>query len=228
MTSSKWIAFFSCSLLQAIGSAQIKPTFPLQFSTQVQIISHQRDANATYPPPQQLFSIQYDFLSKRSNVVMNKGYNEGKTYIRRYDSKNEYMVKSGEYSDCQRAYLGEEMPTPAFPNDFEYIGEDVIEDNVIVKHWRQVTETTQIELYMSSTEPSRPIQLTEYSLWSVAVNDGGNATPLPLRTTRWFNTVLGPPEFVDTLPGGYTHEECTRNVAGFPYIRKYTSLLFSK
>ena len=36
-----------------------------------------------------------------------QGYEEGKTFYRRYDNKYEYMVRGDPYPECQRSYLGE-------------------------------------------------------------------------------------------------------------------------
>ncbi len=69
-------------------------------------------------------SIHYDYERNYAKAQITEGYEEGKTYIRRYDKvrsplmdslilywrspfqKNEYMIVAGEYPECQRSYLG--------------------------------------------------------------------------------------------------------------------------
>lgn len=51
--------------------------------------------------------IVYDNAGGRAKVVVREGYNAGKTFIRLYGSKKEYMIREGEYPTCRRSYLGE-------------------------------------------------------------------------------------------------------------------------
>ena len=43
--------------------------------------------------------------AKRARVDVHEGYDEGKSYIRRYDTKSEFLIKNGSFPQCRRAYL---------------------------------------------------------------------------------------------------------------------------
>lgn len=87
-----------------------------------------------YPPWKRVIDVVYDFEGKRARADIKEGFEAGRTYIRRYDTvrtlalrpeclcscgrrlltpvpvvlqKRDYMIKSGEFADCERAYLGE-------------------------------------------------------------------------------------------------------------------------
>lgn len=99
----------------------VPPALPRQFGADLTVVSHLTDPRQNYPPSVREMSIQYDFDQKIARADVTKGYESGKTYIRRYDQKNEYMVKHGKYQKCERAYLGETMPTPEIPFNQEFI-----------------------------------------------------------------------------------------------------------
>ena len=54
----------------------------------------------------------YDYKEKRARADIEEGYEAAKYYIRRYDNKNEYMIRLPPIDDCKRSYLGEVMPYP--------------------------------------------------------------------------------------------------------------------
>ena len=51
--------------------------------------------------------IFYDHAAGRAKVVVTEGLNAGKTFLRLYGLKKEYMIRTGEYPTCRRSYLGE-------------------------------------------------------------------------------------------------------------------------
>jgi hypothetical protein len=57
-------------------------------------------------------SVYYDYKEKRARADIEEGYEAAKYYIRRYDNKNEYMIRLPPIDDCKRSYLGEVMPYP--------------------------------------------------------------------------------------------------------------------
>eukprot|EP01035_Chromulina_nebulosa_P019514 gene19514-25410_t len=86
-------------------------------------------------------SVYYDYINKRARADLEAGYEAAKIYIRRYDNKNEYMVRLPPINDCKRAYLGDVMPFPDIPDAFYVATDDnspvrliqeSIEDNVSV------------------------------------------------------------------------------------------------
>ncbi|CAM9355217.1 unnamed protein product, partial [Hapterophycus canaliculatus] len=60
-----------------------------------------------YPPWIRELDITYDNVAKRARVVVTKGHGAGKTFLRLYGSKKEYMIREGDYPTCRRSYLGE-------------------------------------------------------------------------------------------------------------------------
>lgn len=65
------------------------------------------DRDTEYPPWTREMDIAYDYVAGRAKVVVKEGLNDGKTFLRLYGSKKEYMIREGEFSSCRRSYLGE-------------------------------------------------------------------------------------------------------------------------
>lgn len=82
--------------------------FPQHFSARVQVTSHMVDRTKGYPPRIREMNVVYDRAAGRAKVVVTKGLNAGKTFLRLYGSKREYMIRDGEYPVCRRSYLGEQ------------------------------------------------------------------------------------------------------------------------
>lgn len=80
--------------------------FPRQFSAHVRITSHMVDQAKEYPPWNRELDIAYDNVAERAKVVVTKGLGVGKTFLRLYGSKKEYMIRRGDYPACRRSYLG--------------------------------------------------------------------------------------------------------------------------
>ena len=112
--SSNTMAKLACVLLFAVGVCDGRkvPELPKQFSADLEITAHLVDRTKDYPPWLRKIHIKYDFDNKLARANITHGYEAGRTYIRRYDQKREYMVKAGEFAECQRSYLGEKMPLP--------------------------------------------------------------------------------------------------------------------
>ena len=96
--------------------------FPLQLFANIEITAHQIPEDSEFPPRTRRMSIFYDYLSKRARADIEEGYEAAKTFIRRYDLKNEYMVRLPPTDDCKRSYLGEIMPFPEIPPESRYMG----------------------------------------------------------------------------------------------------------
>lgn len=65
------------------------------------------DRAKVYPAWKREMDIVYDNVAGRAKVVVREGLNAGKTFLRLYGSKKEYMIREGEYPACRRSYLGE-------------------------------------------------------------------------------------------------------------------------
>jgi len=63
------------------------------------------DQTKDYPPWIREMDITYDHAAERAKVVVTEGLNAGKTFLRLYGSKKEYMIRTGEYPTCRRSYL---------------------------------------------------------------------------------------------------------------------------
>jgi len=61
------------------------PPLPLQFSADLEIVSHLIDRNQDYPPWKTKMIISYDHVQGWARVEVKEGRNEGKLFIRRYD-----------------------------------------------------------------------------------------------------------------------------------------------
>lgn len=81
--------------------------FPEQFSARLDVVSHMVDRGRDYPPWIREMDIAYDYAAGRAKVVVKEGLNSGKTFLRLYGSKKEYMIREGEFPSCRRSYLGE-------------------------------------------------------------------------------------------------------------------------
>ncbi|EQC40035.1 hypothetical protein SDRG_02692 [Saprolegnia diclina VS20] len=193
------------------GSKMAPPGMPLHFDANIEITSHLVDRSKDYPPWLRRLKVRYDFDKKVARADILAGYDKGKTYIRRYDTKKEYMVKYGEYKKCERAYLGEDMPLPHVPSDLTLQGTSTI-DGVDCRLW--VSEDSDANVHISIYERSSdrvPIRLIQASRFDGAWT--------PLITYDMLDVTVRPQDLsVFEIPGGYSHSSCTRSVSGFPYI----------
>lgn len=188
-----------------------KLSFPLQFSGNLEIISHLIEEDSDYPPKTRHYSIYYDYENKRARADIEGGYEAAKYYIRRYDQKKEYMVRLPPIDDCKRSYLGETMPYPEFPEDTEYIGEETIND-IPSYHFVYQEYDIRVHIYMS-IEDNSPVMLFQEQI------EDDSQTSIPLLTYQYSDITLGPPD--DSwfeLESPFDHKSCDRHVGGFPYL----------
>lgn len=183
------------------------PSFPLQFSATITITAHLIEPENEYPPRSRSMTVYYDYIRKLARVDIEAGYEAAKTYIRRYDSKNEYMVRLDPINDCKRSYLGELMPFPDLP-DSKFIKQEMV-NGILCNYFLHEDYDTRIHIYMevASGAPYRLVQE------SVDVDES-----VPLLTYDYSNVNLGPPRSsLFELPQPYVHNKCDRHVGGFPY-----------
>ena len=64
---------------------QDPPLLPLQFSAEIEITSHLVDPAQEYPSRTRKLWVHYDYMNQLARADIVQGYEEGKTYIRRYD-----------------------------------------------------------------------------------------------------------------------------------------------
>ena len=162
----------------------------------------------------------YDHEGGKAAVDISEGLDAGKAYIRRYDEKKEYMIRSGEFPVCRRSYLGEEMPVPTYPPvDSEatiFVGMVEI-DGVPCQHWlRDDGPGSKVNFFIEN-ERLVPRRLTD-----VMVGEEGEA--VPLMSYDFIGLELGIREDelgVFTLPPPYVHDECEFHVGGYGYLHVF-------
>ena len=113
----------------------------------IHITSHQIPETSTYPLRHRDLKLVYDGVNKR---VLSSSSHEYKTYIRRYDIKEEYMIRGGEFPTCKRAYLREDLPLVNFGNDFQETNEIIYIENVPFKVFLKDSVTSLIIIYVNS------------------------------------------------------------------------------
>lgn len=97
--------------------------FPEQFSSRLEVVSHMVDRDREYPPSTREMDIAYDYVAGRAKVIVKEGLNSGKTFLRLYGSKKEYMIREGEFPSCRRSYLGEQFANVLTSSRYHACGE---------------------------------------------------------------------------------------------------------
>ncbi|ETV98125.1 hypothetical protein H310_08869 [Aphanomyces invadans] len=196
-------------------SIQTPPKFPLHFEADLEITAHLLDPAVAYPPSLRRMKIRYDYSQGLARADILAGFDKGKSYIRRYDTKKEYKVKYGKYANCERAYLGETMPRPELPPGLEFKGNENVRGQACERWTYDIPNTVLRVIVYNSVHSHVPIRLTQES--QTDVGDWA-----PIITYDLLNIKLRPQDRSSfDIPGGYTHETCTRSVVGFPYIHVF-------
>lgn len=187
-------------------------SFPLQFSAEITITVPLLSNEVPYPPKVQVKQVYYDYLNKRARADISEGYEAAKTYIRRYDHKDEYMVRKPPIGDCKRSYLGEKMPFPEFPEETKFL--DVVDVQTTMCNCFVFTDgDVRVRMYMDKSNGA-PVKLVEEfeenGLWNTMLQ------------YDFANVVLGEPQpSLFELPEPHSRGSCDRHVAGFPYIHAF-------
>ena len=209
------LAILLASLLAYTGlvsGVASSAAFPLQLIADVKVIANMVAEGSDYPPRERTMKIYYDYINKRARADIDEGYEVEKTYIRRYDLENEYMVRYSTINDCKRSYLGETMPFPQIPETTSYKGEEVI-NGINSDYYVYNEEDTSIHMYFSRLDGS-PVKLIQESI--------ENGVSTHLLTFEYSNTEIGSlDEEIFELPPEYTHNSCDRHIGGFPYLHVF-------
>lgn len=184
--------------------------FPLQFSGTLEITAHLLPEDNEYPPKKRRMSIIYDYVNKRARADIDAGYEAAKFYIRRYDTKKEYMVRLPPIDDCKRSYLGETMPFPEIPEAAVFQG--VKSMNGVDCNYFVFTEfDVKVHIYLSLE--GAPVMLFQER------EDANTGQSIPLLTYEFTDVVLAQPdESWFELPSPFSHQACTRHIGGWPYL----------
>lgn len=184
-----------------------------RFRATVRVIAEQADRSKDYPPWLREIEVLYDADSGRAQANVLQGYDKGKTFLRRYDEKREYMYKGGNYPACERASLREPMPVPALPETAILQGDEMVGDR-LCHHWVNEQFNEVVHIYVDQAT-RLPVKLEV--LWAEADNQ-----LVKMMTYEFLNATTDPiPESEFTLPEPWAHDKCTRNQAGFPYLHLF-------
>ena len=188
-------------------------SFPLQFSANISITAHQIEQESEYPPRVRTMTIFYDYLNKKARIDIDAGYEAAKTHIRRYDTKQEYMIRLPPINDCKRSFLSELMVYPTMPVDAVFVSENAIINGIPCNQYLFEEIETRVHFYMSKLN-NAPVQLILESF------DGYESTQM--LTYDYYNVTLAPPaESLFSTHGVSVSEsgsECEEHRGGFPYI----------
>lgn len=153
----------------------------------------------------------FNLLSSQGKMVtaeVEAGYEAAKFYIRRYDLKNEYMIRHPPINDCKRSNLIEVMPYPEIP-DNEFMKEENI-NGIVCNLFLHTDFETRIHMYFNK-DNGAPVRLIQEST--------ENNVSTPLLTYDFTNVILGIQKLeLFQIPEPYSHDNCGFHTGGFPYI----------
>ena len=158
-------------------------------------------------------------LATTQQVTGVEGFHVNKIFLQRYDTKNEYLIRTGDFPECKRSYLSEEMPLPALPSQTaEYEGTESI-DGVVCDHWVESQADSRIHIYMTTADGA-PFQLID----EYVASDTKLSEPVMTYMVRNFSSTA-PPEQAFDIPEPYSHKECERHIGGHPFLHLFSSYL---
>jgi len=156
------------------------PTFPAQFRATVEVTAHLVDRSKPYPPWKRVIAVDYDGLGGRVRASVEEGHEEGKTFLRRYDNKTEFMVRGLPYPECQRAYLGEALPPPRLPDGFVFAGREVFVPGLgPCDHWVHDIGTNRVHVWVREHDGG--------GAWPVRVGPRARSLSLSLWCLAYFH-----------------------------------------
>jgi hypothetical protein len=226
-------------IIGCIPGGLAPPKLPNRFTATVEVTAHLVDRTKEYPPWLRVIDVAYDYNSKKVKAVVEQGYNEGKTFLRRYDNRSEFMVRGGQYSECQRAYLGETMPLPQLPASLVFVDSKDVIDGASCDHWVDDLGTNRVHVWacpaIDSGGGDNGESKSSGLLWPRRVLDeqvepSGTSVPLmtydltKLRVNAAAAPRLDTPGTFD-IPPPYGWRSCARNIGGFPYLHVFHHFL---
>ena len=235
------IVLLSKFMGRSVKSFDSSPTFPAQFSATVVTIAHMVNSSNAYPPSLRKIRVHYDSVKGRAKAEILEGYDVGKTFIRRYDLKKEYMVQKGKHKRCHRGYLGEAFPEAVFPDNAQ-LQDQIIkierytEVNLHVKrkknrgilcqHWIKDEDApggiARIHIY-TSRETGFPVKLVEEFIPDIRKTQDKKEIVEPVMSYFFENFSTGEQDTsVFSLPKPYSDRKCERNIQGFPYFHIFS------
>jgi len=80
-------------------------TFPRRFHANISTLAHLIGETRQYPPRERLMEVWYDADAGMAKVHVHSGLEANKTFLRRWDTQDEYCVRADEYAECRRAFM---------------------------------------------------------------------------------------------------------------------------
>jgi len=222
---------FLSAALFLLATASSTPKFPTSFTTRVEITSNLLPVDGpSYPPRTRTIYLSYSAPLQAVKAEITAGYESGKTYLRQYSDKMEYMIKSGEFGKCQRSNLLEDFSLPHLPHLVE-VGEELID---AVPHVHYVHDIAggieRVHIYFNK-ENGNPRRLVHDDIEKDQKHGGEIVTTLMTYDLHDFQLVGDDTqtEFgnIFDIPGEYQNDpsKCERFVGGWGYIHVFHSYL---
>ncbi|KAJ1452847.1 hypothetical protein M885DRAFT_525799 [Pelagophyceae sp. CCMP2097] len=201
-------------LFGAFLASALPPPWPQQFIATVETTAHLVDRSKDYPPWFRRVEVYYDSVNLRARAAVTDGIDAGKVFTRRYDKKQEFMVRGGEYAECQRSYLGDSMPKSALPADAAKVGTAQI-DGRPHDHWlAEVPGYERSHAYFDA-ETGAPRRLVHE-----AVNASGDYVTIMTYDILDFR-FEAPAESLFELESPWASDSCNRHVGGWAYLHLF-------
>lgn len=157
-----------------------------------------------------MYELAYDFENKRVAAKVLEGFDAGSTFYRQYDRKWEYQVTEGQFADCKRAYITEDLPEPELPETLTLLRQDDEWEGRRANVWSTQDEFKRVTVWQDADTGL-----------AVAVQDEGydNGKLVPLMTHRFDDMRVGRPEpTMFELPYEWSHKKCAKYPGGWPWI----------
>jgi hypothetical protein len=166
-----------------------------------------------------VYELAYDYTHKRVRAKVLEGFDAGSTFYRRYDQKWEYQVTSGQFADCKRAYITEDLPVPELPETLVLLRQGDTWEGVAANVWRTEDDFKRVTVWQDAD-----------SGYALAVQDEGydDGKLVPLMTHRFDNMRIGEPDLaVFELPAQWSHKKCAKYPGGWPWIHFFDIYLMA-
>ncbi|GMH89732.1 hypothetical protein TrVE_jg6250 [Triparma verrucosa] len=196
-------------------SAPPAPAFPSSFSAQITITSNLLPADIVYPPRVKIVRLLYSLELQKAKIVIEKGHDEGKMYVRDYGGEMDYELSAG---SCRRAFLGEEMTPPTLPLSVHLGDAQISEGGTMTnyEHFVRSTVYSNIHIY-SDPGNGYPRRLVVED-----IDDDGVTEVSMTYDIDSLQELTGSEDW--TIGEGHTEGiegSCERFVGGFPYMHLF-------
>ena len=171
-----------------------------------------------YPPWRTVSELAFDFERKRVSARVLEGFDEGSTFLRRFDTKQEYRVLHGDFAECRRAYLSEALPRPELPSTLAVTEEDSEWAGRAARLWATHDEHTKV-LVWQDKESGLAVAVRDFGK-----DEAGRLVPL---MTHTLEDIREGAEAVEgevglfELPPQHSHESCARYPGGWPWTHYF-------